>query len=230
MEHHMDSDSHNSGKQKPPSNKQDNNRRSTLVQNAALNFIKQLQEADPIGYERPKVTLIDKRGAETSAQGSGRLHEEAALNYVRKLRDRDPKPREHFEVKVTDNTREQIPTQTVGGGPQGDAQSMTRSSALPPSDSPLTTMFLGRYVSSLIQETIAYLKLSYGGLAHQMSIPEIVLRDAVEGKLGLTRGQWVKLGHLLGLPTTYKLRPSERNGTPCWEVSFPPVPFVADKP
>ena len=31
-----------------------------------------------------------------------------------------------------------------------------------------------------------------------MSIPEMVLRDAVEGKMGLTRGQWVKLGRFLG--------------------------------
>jgi hypothetical protein len=45
-------------------------------------------------------------------------------------------------------------------------------------------MFLGQYVSKLMQETIAYLKLSYGGLAHEMSIPELVLRDAVEGKMG----------------------------------------------
>jgi hypothetical protein len=28
-----------------------------------------------------------------------------------------------------------------------------------------------------MQETIAYLKLSYTGLAHEMSIPEMVLRD-----------------------------------------------------
>jgi hypothetical protein len=35
-----------------------------------------------------------------------------------------------------------------------------------------------------MQETITYLKLSYVGLAHEMSIPELVLRDAVEGKMG----------------------------------------------
>jgi hypothetical protein len=51
-------------------------------------------------------------------------------------------------------------------------------------------MFLGQYVSSLMQETIAYLKLPCDKLAHEMSIPELVLRDAVEGKMGLTRGQW----------------------------------------
>jgi hypothetical protein len=85
-----------------------------------------------------------------------------------------------------------------------------QSSSLPPSDSPLTTMFLGQYVSALIQETIAFLKLSYEDLAHEMSIPELVLRDAVEGKMDLTRGQWVKFGRLLGLPTSYVLRPGEQ--------------------
>jgi hypothetical protein len=90
-------------------------------------------------------------------------------------------------------------------------------------------MFLGQYVSKLMQETISYLKLSYEGLAHEMSIPETVLCEAVEGKMGLTRGQWVKFGRLLGLPTTYELRPAERDGTPCWEICFPPVSLVANK-
>jgi len=90
-------------------------------------------------------------------------------------------------------------------------------------------MFLGQYVSKLMQETISYLKLSYEGLADEMSIPEMVLRDAVEGKMGLTRGQWVKFGRLLGLPTTYELRPAERDGTPCWEICFPPVSLAANK-
>jgi hypothetical protein len=106
---------------------------------------------------------------------------------------------------------------------------MTHSSSLPLSDSPLTTMFLGQYVSKLMQETIDYLKLSYDGLAHEMSIPEFVLRDAVGGKMGLTRGQWVKFGRLLGLPTTYVLRPGERDGRPCWEICFPPLSLVANK-
>ena len=70
-------------------------------------------------------------------------------------------------------------------------KAMTRSSSLPLSDSPLTLMFLGQYVSKLMQET-TYLKLST--LAHEMSITELVLRDAVEGKMGVTRGQWVKFG------------------------------------
>jgi hypothetical protein len=90
-------------------------------------------------------------------------------------------------------------------------------------------MFLGQYVSALMQETIAYLKLPYDKLAREMSIPELVLRDAVEGKMGLTRGQWVKFGRLLGLPTTYELRPSEHDGRPCWEICFPPITLTTNK-
>jgi hypothetical protein len=40
----------------------------------------------------------------------------------------------------------------------------------------------GQYVSALVQETITYLKLPYGKLVHEMSIPELVSRDEVEGK------------------------------------------------
>jgi hypothetical protein len=101
---------------------------------------------------------------------------------------------------------------------------LTKASSLPPSDSPLTTLFLGQYVSRLMQETISYLKLSYDALAHEMSIPELVLRDANEGKMGLTHGQWVMLGKILGPPTTYQLRPGERDGMPCWEICLPPFP------
>jgi hypothetical protein len=90
-------------------------------------------------------------------------------------------------------------------------------------------MFLGQYVSSLMQETITYLKLSYGDLALRMFLPEMVLRDAVDGKMGLTRGQWVRFGQELGLPTTYVLRPGERDGAPCWDVCFPPVSLGANK-
>jgi hypothetical protein len=63
---------------------------------------------------------------------------------------------------------------------------MRRSSSSPPSDSPLSKIFLRQYVSSLIQETI---KVPYGRLGQDMSISKMVLRDAVEGKLGLTRRQ-----------------------------------------
>jgi hypothetical protein len=90
-------------------------------------------------------------------------------------------------------------------------------------------MFLGQYVSALMLETIKSLKLSYARLAHEMAIPEMVLRDAVEGKMGLTRGQWARLGKALGLPTTYELRPGEQDGVPCWEVCFPPVHVPMDK-
>jgi len=90
-------------------------------------------------------------------------------------------------------------------------------------------MFLGQYVSKLMQETITYCKQPYDKLAHEMSIPELVLRDAVEGRMGLTRGQWVKFGRLLGMPTAYELRPGEREGRPYWEICFPPVSFVAHK-
>ena len=78
---------------------------------------------------------------------------------------------------------------------------MTRSSHLPPADSPLTTVFLGQYVSSLMQETIKYLQLSYTDLAPKMFIPEVLLRDGVEGKMALTRGQWIRLGHASRSPS-----------------------------
>jgi hypothetical protein len=105
----------------------------------------------------------------------------------------------------------------------------SRSASLPPRDSPLTKMFLGQYISSLMQETITYLKLSYDDLALRMFLPEMVLRDAVEGIMGLTRGQWIRFGHELGLPTTYVLRPGERDGAPYWEICFPPVSLGANK-
>ena len=107
-------------------------------------------------------------------------------------------------MESTSHSSEALPQSQIGA---------SRSSSLPPSDSPLTKVFLGQYVSSLIQETITYLKLSYSDLALLMFIPEMVLRDAVEGKMGLTRGQWVRLGQELELPTTYQLRPAERDGT-----------------
>ncbi len=80
-----------------------------------------------------------------------------------------------------------------------------------------------------MQETITYLKLSYIDLALRMFLPEMVLRDAVEGKMGLTLGQWIRLGKVLGLPTTYELRPGERDDMPRWEVCFPPVHVPMDK-
>jgi|HubBroStandDraft_6_1064221.scaffolds.fasta_scaffold579130_1 hypothetical protein len=43
-----------------------------------------------------------------------------------------------------------------------------------------------------MQETIACLKLSYQGLTLEMSIPEMVWRHTIEGKMGLTRGERVE--------------------------------------
>jgi len=124
------------------------------------------------------------------------------------------------DMESTSHSSEALPQSQIGA---------SRSSSLPPSDSPLTKVFLGQYVSSLTQETITYLRLSYSDLALLMFIPEMVLRDAVEGKMGLTRGQWVRLGQELELPTTYQLRPAERDGAPCWEICFPPVSLMANK-
>jgi hypothetical protein len=88
---------------------------------------------------------------------------------------------------------------------------MMRSLSLAPSNSPLTTSFLGQYVSSLMQETITYLELSYSALALKMFVPEKVLRDAVGAKMALTRGQWGRLAKLPGLSTTFELRPVEQD-------------------
>jgi len=49
-------------KQKVRLGKQDDNRPSTDLQDAALAFILKLRKFDPIRYERPKVTLVEKRG------------------------------------------------------------------------------------------------------------------------------------------------------------------------
>ena len=76
-------------------------------------------------------------------------------------------------------------------------------------DSPLAKIFLSEYISRLAQETVRYRALSYKKLAQQTSIP--------------SPGQWNMLGQLLGLTTTFEVRPSERHGQPCWEAYFPPV-------
>ena len=95
--------------------------------------------------------------------------------------------------------------------------------SLPPSDSLLTKVFLGQFVSSLCRETITCLKVPYEKLAQEMATPEVVLRDAIQGKLGFTRPQWNKLARSLKPPTTFTVRPSEREGKPCWELCYPPV-------
>jgi hypothetical protein len=96
---------------------------------------------------------------------------------------------------------------------------------LPPANSPLTEIYVGQYIRSLIEETVRYKKSSYSELAHAMSLPELILKDAVEGQVGLRRGQWNKIGKLLGLPTTFQLRPGEHDGILRWELVYPPVPF-----
>jgi hypothetical protein len=58
----MRSDSHKSKKQGPQSGGQDDSGPPKDVQDTALSYIKKLRESDPIRYERPKVTVIDKRG------------------------------------------------------------------------------------------------------------------------------------------------------------------------
>jgi hypothetical protein len=83
----MDSISHNSGKQKPQAKRQEDTSLSTLVQNAADKFIGTLQKSDPIRYERPKVTLIDKRGAKAQTQAGSRLREDAAWKFIKKLQE-----------------------------------------------------------------------------------------------------------------------------------------------
>jgi hypothetical protein len=98
-----------------------------------------------------------------------------------------------------------------------------KSPQLSRTDSPLTKIFLSEYISQLAQETIRYRALPYKKLAQQMSIPSPALQEAMKGQFGLSRGQWKMLCHLLELPTTFQLRPSERDGQPCWEAYFPPV-------
>jgi len=200
------------------------------VHDATKNYIKELRES---GFEPPKVTLVEKgsgrsgkRNNQSAEQAGGPTLDEvhaAARTFNREVKQSNLKRHETAEVAVAEKgskTSERIGTsESLSEGPKA----MTHSSCMPPRDSPLTTVFAGQYVSSLMLEEIKYLKLSYEGLAHEMSIPEIVLRDAVEGKMGLTRGQWVKLGQRLSLPTTYELLPGERDGAPCWEVCFPPV-------
>jgi hypothetical protein len=97
------------------------------------------------------------------------------------------------------------------------------SSQLSPADSPLARIFLSDYISRLAQETVRYRALSYKKLAQQLSIPSPALEEAIKGRMGLKRGRWKMLFQLLELPTTFQLRPSERDGLPCWEAYFPPV-------
>jgi hypothetical protein len=122
------------------------------------------------------------------------------------------------------STTEQVrPQVRVDGDLAAAEPSSLAASSLPPRDSPLTKVFLGRYLSLLVQETITHRKIQYSDLAREMSIPEMVLQDAIQGNLALSRGQWVRLGQLLKLPTTFELRPSELHGKRCWELCYPPI-------
>ncbi len=97
------------------------------------------------------------------------------------------------------------------------------SAQLPRIDSPLAKIFLSEYISRLVQETIRYRALPCKKLAQQVNIPSPALQVAIEGQLGLTRGQWNMLGQVLGLTAKFEVRLSERHGQPCWEAYFPPV-------
>jgi hypothetical protein len=190
------------------------------------------------GYERPVVTLVE-RDSNSSGKHNNHAFERAgdptlddihaaARTFIAGVKQSGPKQHGSPGDTLAEGFR---PSERIGTNESSSERpkTITPPSSLPPRDSPLTTMFLGQYVSALMLETIKYLKLSYAGLAHEMAIPEMVLRDAVEGKMGLTRGQWVRLGKALGLPTTYELRPGEQDGVPCWEVCFPPVSLMANK-
>jgi hypothetical protein len=206
------------------------------VHAATKNYIKELRES---GFEPPKVTLVEKgsgslgkRNDHGVEQAGGPTLDEihaAAGTFIKVVKQSDPKQHETSTVTLAERGCKTSQSKGTSECSSEAPKTMTPSSPLPPRDSPLTTIFAGQYVSSLMLEEIRYLKLSYEGLAQEMSIPEMVLRDAVEGKMGLTRGQWVKLGQRLSLPTTYELRPGERNGAPCWEVCFPPVHVPMNK-
>jgi hypothetical protein len=206
------------------------------IHDATKIYIEKLRES---GYERPVVTLVEKdsnslgrqNGRSVERAGGPTLDDihAAARTFITGVKQSDPKEHDTAEVTLAEKGSKASEHMGVSERSMEQHKTITPSSSLPPRDSPLTTMFLGQYVSALMLETIKYLKLSYAGLAHQMSIPEMVLRDAVEGKMGLTRGQWVRLGKALGLPTTYELRPCEQDGVPCWEVCFPPVHVPMDK-
>ena len=206
------------------------------IHDATKIYIEKLRES---GYERPVVTLVEKdsnslgrqNGHSVERAGGPTLDDihAAARTFITGVKQSDPKQHERAEIAVVEKSSTTHEPVAVSECSSEGPKTMTYSSSRPPRDSPLTTVFAGQYVSALMLETIKYLKVSYAGLAHEMAIPEMVLRDAIEGKMGLTRGQCVRLGKALGLPTTYELRPCEQDGVPCWEVCFPPVHVPMDK-
>jgi hypothetical protein len=206
------------------------------VHDATQLYIKALREA---GYEPPKVTLVEK-GSNSSGKQSTQSLEQAvrrpldnihatALTFIKEVKQSDPKQHETAEVALEEKCAKTDEHIAVSKCAAESSKTTTPSSSLPPSDSPLTKVFAGQYLSSLVQETVTYRKISYKRLAQEMSMSETILREAVQGKLARTRGQWVRLGLLLGLPTNFELRPGEWDGAPCWEVCYPPVSVELDK-
>jgi hypothetical protein len=193
------------------------NATSKAVQNAALHYIRKLREQDPVRYERPQVMLIEKGSEECQPSD---VIKDAAREELKKVRQADNAVCEGLMART-----EQLQLQAnMHWADLPTAESSASSVlSLPPHDSPLTKIFLGYYLSLLVQETITYRRIRYGELAREMSLPEKLLQDAVQGQLGLTRGHWVKLGQLLSLATNFELRQSERNCMPCWELCYPPV-------
>lgn len=180
-------------------------------------------ESNPRGYGKQEA-----RSAEQASDPSTKNVQDAALTSTKGLRKAGYErpqvtPIEKGVVNASDHVAAtQFPKELSKTPPPSFP-------SLPPRDSPLTKAFLGQYLSLLVQETITDRKISYSALAQEMSIAEMILRDAVQGKLALKRGKWVKLGQLLNLATSFQLTPSDRNGTPCWELCYPPIPARIEK-
>jgi len=195
----------------------DQNPASKAVQNTALDYIRSLRKQNPEQYERPQVTLMEKNAGECHPI---QVIKEAAREQLKEMRQVG---RTLHEGSLSGTEQVQPPAKAHSAGLRTAEASASSALSLPPCDSPLTKVFLGQYLSKLVQETITYRKTRYSDLAREMSIPEMVLQDAIQGKLALTRGQWVKVGQLLKLPTTFELRASELHGKPCWELCYPPI-------
>jgi hypothetical protein len=142
------------------------------VHDATQLFIEKLKES---GYERPNVTLVE-RGSDSSGkhnnhgveQAGGRTLDDihaAARTFITGVKQSDPKEHDTAEVTLAEKGSKASEHMGVSERSMERHKAMTPSSTLPPRDSPLTKVFLGQYVSSLIQETIRYLTLSYAGLS-----------------------------------------------------------------
>jgi len=189
---------------------------SKAIQKTALDYVKTLRAQDP-HFERPLVVLMEKEAGQFQPIEDIK---KAGREELRKARQTANAVNEGSGVST-----KPAPQQAKAQGSnlhtgESDASS---TASLPPRDSPLTTVFLGQYLSLLVQETITSRKSRYSDLARGMSMSEIVLQEAVQGKLPLTRGRWVRFVQLLGLSTMFEVRGSERNGMPCWELCYPPI-------